>query len=51
MFNGCENLKEINVSGFNLKGQCLINQIFDGINKKECKLIAHDETIKNIFNK
>ena len=51
MFNNCENLKEINMSNFNLNKECKIDNIFNGINKKECKLITNNEIIKNIFNK
>ena len=50
MFSGCNNLKEINISNFKIKKECRTSDIFKGINKIECKLLAEDETIKNLFN-
>ena len=50
IFNGCNNLKEINISNFKIKKECKTLDVFKGINKIECKLLATDETIKNLFN-
>ena len=49
MFYGCLKLVEINLYNFKLNQKCKIENIFNGINKKECKLIAQDKDIKNIF--
>ena len=50
IFNGCNNLKEINISNFKIKKECKTLDVFKGINKIECKLLATDEIIQNLFN-
>ena len=49
MFNECSSLTSLNLSNFNTINVKYLYNIFDGVNKKKCKLICEDAKILKEF--
>ena len=50
MFYECNSLTSLNLSNFNTNNVKYMENMFDGLNKKNCKLICNDEKILNEFS-
>ena len=50
MFCNCSSLTSLNLSNFNTKNVKDFYRIFDGVNKRKCKLICEDAEILKKFN-
>ena len=51
MFSECYKLKNLNLINFSLKNDCLTNNIFECINLNDCKCVANDTNLKNLFSR
>ena len=50
MFDGCSSLTSLNLSNFNTNNVTDMSFMFDGVNKKKCKLICEDTKILKEFS-
>ena len=50
MFSKCSSLTSLNLSNFNTNNVKYLYDIFDGVNKKKCKLICENAKILKEFS-
>ena len=49
MFFNCQKLKYLNLLNFSLNNKCITIKIFQNINHNNCKFLANDKQLNNLF--